>query len=489
MQGDPPRLDLPPLANKFAFGASSMPHALPVGGRDSAALNFALSYAHELAYPSKELKAGGEVGGFEDLKYRRRPGMAPSQTVPAPLYFRQAAAHHSPALLPSSPPRLPALLPSSPPRLSFSPRVSPARPPSISGANISAFALPPSRDGPSLPPSPVQTDSPKPRLQGRRSSWTPSTADLLMSPRIRALRAEDPNAIEEQTDQDEDPEAHQSSFARYLFAHASGTATPALDLDDADAADDERDDRGRVHKTPLPAPVPQRSVSADSVPVRTPSIGTARPTRFLFSRGGAQEPELAPLDDAATPIQFSKAPMRAIPGNLISATVSSTPSSVAPSPMPSPPASPPTLANRGRSATRRPASPSPHDLDGVLTLDPRGRSKLRGLGAVKRSLSPTRDASASASRGRQSDASHERGRRDSRSSARGAASDEREDARGRGRSSRREEEIEEAVEEESDDEQERGRGRGRTRSRSRSLIRRGRGHEIAISGPGYGHSP
>ncbi|KAL8278457.1 hypothetical protein RQP46_009147 [Phenoliferia psychrophenolica] len=278
--GEPPRLDLPAPATKFAFAAArSMPH-LPTGGRDGQALTFALSYAHELAYPTKELKSEPPQPALDlNLTYRRR-APAPSQTVPAPLYFRQAAAHHSPALLPSSPPRL-----------AFSPRVSPARPPSLSGVNISAFALPPSRDGPSLPASPVQTESPRPRTQVRRSSWTSSAAaDLLMSPRIRAIRAEDPSSIllEEQADNAAE-ETTQSSFARYLFAHATGATAPAPEDVDPEANNDE-DARGRSHKTPLAAPVPQRSVSADSLPIRTPSIGTARPKRFLFSRGESAAP-------------------------------------------------------------------------------------------------------------------------------------------------------------------------------------------------------
>lgn len=449
VQGEPPRLELPAPAGKFAYGVASSLPLMSAGARDAAALNFALAYAHDLAYPAKAL-----AGAFEDLKYRRKPGKAPSQIVPAPLYFRQAAAQHSPALLPSSPPRP-----------SFSPRISVARRPSISGVNISAFALPPSRTTTSRPTSPELEERPRPN-GARRASWNAPPGDLLLSPRIRALRTDGDAPIVEDPREGSETVTPQSAFAQYLFSHAS-TTTPTPREREIDASEAEGRERGRGWAQEIPqaggASLAQRSVSADSTPTRTPSsVGTARPPRFLFSRGAAANVD---PDDEVTPLVLSPVPVarpkpRLIPGDLIMATIS-TPTS----PAPSAPSSPPT-ANRGRSHTRRPPSPSPTDLDAAPLVDPRGRSKLRGLGAVKRSLSPVRDPSASASRGRHSDVSHERGRKESSSRARS----ERSETKGRGRPERREDD-EELVELAEDSEDE---GRGR-RERSRSVLRRGRG--------------
>ncbi|KAM0747537.1 hypothetical protein T439DRAFT_383166 [Meredithblackwellia eburnea MCA 4105] len=570
VSAEPPQLDLPAPAAKF-FAPTSLP-ILP-SAKDAAALSYALSYAHEMSYPGKELADDPETATAQqqatDLTYRRgRQTRAPSQTVPAPLYFRrQAAAHQSPALLPSSPPKTTAATTTV---LGFSPKVSPARPPSISSANVSAFALPPRRSSPTLPPFELSqpavpsttTNTTTTVPERRRASWTPST-DVLISPRIRALRHpideesaidEDDEVIDEvppshvhQFDNEEDVDDNEeqgghSAFAQYLFSHATtGTSTP----DTGAEADDESPrpspapresgtgaarSRGRapnavVGATPNSSStssflLSQRSLSADSTLRNKSAVGAGagRPTRFFFSRGRTDsnpttDVEVDPEDEpgsshhhqqrrrrrsnfaleptspssspssspprptttAATVENKSSSSRRLVlqPGRLIQATFSSTPSSVNPSPMPTPPSSPPT-SSRGRSTARRaivaPCSPAGSPTVEHPTPDPRGRSKLRGMGAVKRSMSPAgaRDPSKSMSRGRRSDVSHERGRSS------------------RGRSVRRE--SDEDIEEEEEEEvrgRERG-GRG-SRERSRSMLRRGRGREVAISGAGYGH--
>lgn len=471
---DPPRLDLPaPLSGTLRY---------PSG--------YALSYAHEhqLAFPAKELKSAlasfvPSPDAFEDLKYRRRPGTkATSQTVPAPLYFRQAAAQHSPALLPSSPP----------PRSHFSPRTSPNRPPSLS--NVSSFALPPpatENAGPSLPPSPALSpiDS-----TNRRSSWAPSSgattmarryskdaaADLLLSPRIHALRAAESTSsiVEDNCEQD----ANHSAFAHYLFSHLGESNE---DVDDTSVS---LGPRGRSSDHPPLSIEAKRSVSADSVlPIRTPSLGKARRGRFFFARGSAAGTDSNAedeLDDEVTPMQKPKKPVLE-PGHFIGATTDSPLSSAAPSTsalssLSSSPSSPP-IASRGRSSTRRPSDSFPSSPTEQPTPDPRGRSKLRGLGAVKRSQSPHREESETRSesgRGREpSQHSRERGK----TVVEGAIGE-----RSRTRGSRRRESREPLADVAEKDE-EWGRGRDRSRNRSTSLLRRGRGREMVISGAGYGH--
>lgn len=485
VEDDLPRLELPAAVTKVDYGASSLPNGvrLPLS-------SYAIAYAPELvSFPSKELRSSS-VGGttFEDLKYRRKPGL-PSQMVPAPLYFRQsaAAAHSSPALLPSSPPRQ-----------AFSPKVSPARPPSISSANVMAFALPPPvspSPSPSIYQHKHQNPAPssiwcgRPGCVGeksdsgnssRRASWNSTSssglvtrrpnhlesADLLMSPRIRALRSEaDAPSTADPVDEDStsSDELKHSAFACYLFSQLSNTASPPQ-------PDPSLVDWDSQNVPPNPS-VPNGNSGVALEPSCPSSASTVRaPVRTLFGRGPqVGSPPLAALDEVMV------ADTKLTPGRFIAATTDSSFSSVAPSPFPSPPASPPTVSNRGRSSTRD-AAPAVDSAESPL--DPRGRSKFRP--PPRRSLSPTRDESPA--RGRDSNASsHERGRQGSKSSARGERSETRgRESQTRGRSRR--EEV--RAEDDADGEEEEERGR---RGRSKSLLMRGRGREVAISGAAYGH--
>lgn len=405
---EPPRLDLPASATKFEYGGTS----LPVGFRFP--LSYSISYADKhVNHPMKELKSssvGGVVTGFEalDLKYRRKPGI-PTQVVPAPLYFRQSAA----AVHPLSP----MTGPSSPPRVSFSPRFSPAGPPTTSLALPSAFSLPPAvvSAPPSLPRSPRSPRCGRPgcsgtnasaisKLTGRRSSFniplpvkhdmSRRVVDLLMSPRIRALRGtEIPGIAEEPEEVTTAPaaDAH-SAFACYLFSHLT-TGEPS----------DEEIASGRRGRTVLPtgamAGDGSRSTSVDSMVHTRAGSTSARPraSRYIFGRAST---EILALPEEIEPMQLT-------PGRFIAATSESVTESAAVSPFHSPPASPPTVPNRGRSAARR-SSRSPDVL--ASSIDPRGRSHMRGAGAVERDLSPSRDSESSNSRGRSEAASRSRAR-------------------------------------------------------------------------------
>lgn len=458
---DPPQLDLPALATKFEYGGTS----LPVGFRFP--LSYSISYARDtVTYPAKELKSssvGGVTAGFEtlDLKYRRKPGM-PTQAVPAPLYFRQSAA----AVHPTSP----MTAPTSPPKPAFSPRFSPARPPTTSTSFGHPSAL-------SLGPSVVSDVPISPRVDAFGGKGSPATRhsslasqspivtlkadrrkpDLLMSPRIRALRgASEITAISEELEDIgvADASTH-SAFACYLFAH----------LTKAEPSDEEiaTGRRGRtVQVSGVSTSDGSRSASVDSMVGRTSSAPPIRPrtSRFIFGRGAPELP-------ATSEIELEIEPLALTPGRLISATIeSSTPSAPA-SPFHSAPVSPPTRArsNRGRSP------PCEDSLDRATELgarmDPRGRSNLRGVGAVERDLSPTRDSSESVSRGRAQSgaASRERGR-ESRSRVR----NDRDESQARPLGAP----VEETV------------SRGRA-GRSQSRLSRGRGREIVISGAAYGH--
>ncbi|KAI5476238.1 hypothetical protein MNV49_007938 [Pseudohyphozyma bogoriensis] len=350
---EPPALDLPASVHKLHhFGAASLPlGALPT------AINFALSYGQDYSRENEIKSASlGSTDGFEDLQFRRKPGK-PAHQVPAPLYFRHTASHNSPALTPSSP----ALS-------TLSPLFGVARPPSL--ANVSTFALPPSE----APPSAPAPDSAMP-AQNRRSSWAhPSqprrsnvmdSPDVLLSPRIRALRAADGDAgIIEETDASAAAPETESAFANYLFSHLDSSA-----VDEPIPQVDAHGPRGRQAAGPITSvEAMQRSVSADSVasqPPRAPSLGPGRPSRFLFSRGNAAS--------AASTQDENIAPL--IPGHLIGATSGSFSSSAAASPMSTSPSSPPT--GRGRSSTRQTATSS--SSFEPASVDPRGRSKLRGL--------------------------------------------------------------------------------------------------------------
>lgn len=481
MGPEPPTLALPSARKAAAFfGGHSLP-TLPSN-------NWAINYGH----PSDVQE---EKPRDTQLVYHRK---ANKPSIPAPLYYRERAAiiHSSPALAPSSPSARRVTPPTfwSPqltstkaiPELDLAPSVAPVpTPPIPSTTNCGR----PGCVG--IPSRPRIADVAHPKdSQNRRKSWTSAppgalkttssgdSSDVLMSPRIRALRASEGGlGLVEPLDDSEmggelegEDDGQHSAFACYLFSQLADKSAPADE-------DIEEMIRGRT-ATPAP-PADQRSMSVDAAALAsrnatsTPSHG--RPTRFLFSRGTPTTPagvENEPLlDQNATiraPTTSSRAPLTA--GHFISATTASGVSGA--SPFPSPPPSPPT-AGRGRSTART----------SDVADDPRGRSKLRGP-AIERSLSRPRE---SRSRGRQSSRGPggEREERDSRSSGRrestGRESRPRE-SRGRGRGGRRDEDVvvEEVVEEEEQD-------RGRGRARSRSLLRRGMGREVAISGAAYGH--
>lgn len=491
MGEEPPEFDLPALAAKFDYGGAS----LPIGLRFPPS-TFAMNYPHpnDVSYPAKELTSSYDPA---DLTYRRKPGM-PHQ-IPAPLYYRQTAALHSPSM-------------SSPPRAAFSPRFSPARLPSISSAAVSAFALPPAAKSPSFPSNQTfKLDGPdekvrRPSFRSRVGGPIPdvllsprmkaTSTDLLLSPRIRALRSEE-IVINEEPEEEEAAkesvvEKESSAFASYLFSQLAVT-TP-IDRDGV-AGDLHREGRSLM----LTGLEEKRSLSVDSVfPATRVSLTTTtptRPTRFLFARGSPttshERVESADKDSDVdfsppqSPSSLARHKLSLTPGGFMSATTDSASNSAGPSPFPSPPPSPPTMG-RGRSHTRHLSDSSDFHLDRAessgrpeATPDPRGRSKLRVLATVQRDLSPSRNDSNSGSRGRRTDLSREGLRLGSKSRARS----EREEApRGRGR---KEEIVRDASEDE--EEEEESRGRGRSRSRSRSLLRRGRGQEIAISSPAYGH--
>ncbi|KDE08006.1 hypothetical protein MVLG_01709 [Microbotryum lychnidis-dioicae p1A1 Lamole] len=518
---DPPRLDLgaPVTLAKFYGGQS-----LPIAMRYPTSKSWKASHVdYPAAGPHDVDPKASPQQPASDLHFRRR---ASKPQIPAPLFYRERAAHvrSSPALGPISPTK-PTF---------WSPQLAPT-------SDITSLALPPlsslAASSAALPPPVVRTkncgrpgcvgEMRRPRISAssksssrapsnsnnsRRSSasaalqstnaYDPaSSIDILMSPRIRALRAAEtghlaslddlspedstasqpapahPHPADEasgssSSDDDESSHTH-SAFACYLFSHLSEDKKRALNLardDHADDGDDEVDERvprGRSGAS-LPA-ASERGVSVDSAAIANKNL--ARPTRFLFSRGTPNPiPVEEELDHERT-IRSRQSTVRPKiePGHFISATTDSPGTSVMPSPFPSTPSSPPT-SGRGRSVTRRP-SHSETDLLGDLPTG-RGRSQLRGPGAVLRSLSPTaRGVSESSSRGRRSSSSRAR-----ESESRGRES------RGRGRSSRNvtDDEALELVDE--GDEDERGRGRGRDRSSSAFRFR-----EIIISGAAYGH--
>lgn len=423
-----------------------------------------------MTYPAKELKSAsaGLVSGFDtlDLKYRRKP----TPSVPAPLYFRQSAA----AVQPASPITGPLS-----PRPRFSPRFSPARVPttSTSFAVPSLLSLPPAvASAPSYlsdfdkcgRPGCAGSNPTSARIPGDHRAASPlapsavaaikhdlrrgPTSDLLMSPRIRALRGSSDivGIVEEEEDIPEiNDAATHSAFACYLFSHLT-TGEPS----------DEEIASGTRGRTVQQVGVPtdgSRSASVDSTFVGRGTSTVAaksRASRFVYGGRGAPE-KLVPTPEAES--------LTLTPGRFIAATDDSP----SPSPFGTSPSSPPTLSDRGRASARRNLPTEPSSL--ANSFDPRGRSKLRGPGAVERDLSPVRDSSESASRSRssQEDNSRERGRQPSRSRVR-----EEERCRPVGSA---------AIEEE-EEEEERGR-----QVRSRSRLRRGRGREVIISGAAYGH--
>ncbi|GAA5885414.1 hypothetical protein JCM6882_009613 [Rhodosporidiobolus microsporus] len=546
---DPPALDLPPPKHGFGYGQS-----LP-----NVAMRFpstwTINYQPDpLASP---LVAPTEVPLAKDISFRRKANR-PQSAVPSPLYFRQkaAAVHSSPAFGPTSP----------------AARLVPLHPHvDYSGAHvheddIAVLDLPGRQDTISAPPfvpTPAHCGRPgcvgvpaRPKIDtsvagvtstgGRRQSWqgnggfrglTPiegQTEDVLMSPRIRALRTGRSQAEENKapaSPQSSDADDAHSAFACYLFSHLSAEPAP---------------ERGRSASIDHGVPDVPRSLSVDAAMASRPAAaaavtasGTASPARpvrpirgMLGGRGPApqplhrSDPALQPLTPALpTDGESSASPassrgrsdrnhdrdatirppvdrrgrserMKLVPGHFISATTES-PSTSA-SPFPSPPPSPPT-AGRGRSSTRRLSnSASMMDDMAVASPDPRGRSKLRGLGAVKRSMSPSARKE-SLSRSPSPNRSRSRSRTQTRGNSRtsysrgrgGRDGPERASSPRRGRT--RERTVEEDVEAEADVEEEeeveeRGRGRMRgSRSRSRSLLARGRGREVVYSMAAYGH--
>lgn len=447
---EPPLLDLPALASKFDYGGTS----LPVGFRYPP--SYAISCNQEVSYPAKELKSSsaGVESGFNalDLKYRRRPNL-PTQTVPAPLYFRHAAA----AVNPLSPVTGPMS-----PRAVYSPHFSPARlpTPSTTFANPTALVLPPAvTSAPSgLPRSPryrplgatangehskshgflTQSSA----INSVRNELRKASAELLMSPRIRALRASTDIAgipeMEEDISEATAPPT-ESAFASYLFSHLT-TGEP----------NEEEIASGRRGRTVQQSGLPAEGLGSRSASVDSNFVGRSNSTsavvprprlnRFIFG-GRAQVDRLVPTREIEE--------LSLTPGRFITATQGSGTPSPSPSPFSSPPASPP-VADRGRLSNRR-ASETPVGSD-FSCGDSRGRSNRRGAGALERDLSPVRDPSESVSRGRAPGgaSSRERGRQGSRSQAR---------------------DISDAI-----------RPLGRT---IREVT--GRGCEIIISGPAYGH--
>ncbi|BGP22788.1 hypothetical protein JCM10295v2_001679 [Rhodotorula toruloides] len=533
---DPPSLDLPPPKHRFEYGAAQ---SLPAGMRYPA--TWTINYqADPLVSPMVVPTELAHVA--KDLSYRRKPGK-PQSAVPSPLYFRQkaAAVHSSPAFDPTSP--------NSNRVYGFPPATD------FSGAHvheddIATLALPDQHDPLAVPPflpTPAHCGRPgcigvpkRPRVEHqpkstRRLSGPASPAlrglapldtsdDVLLSPRIRALRSGHHSPMEQkessplaaestgETPSSTSADDDHSAFACYLFSHLSSAAPP------------ERE-RGRQASIDHQVPDMQRSLSVDALRAGRNTVSSSassaspappvRPRRgMLGGRGPAavnmrSEPVLpqqalsatTTLEDDSLPSSVSSsnefghdrdatvrpnvsrardsARMKLTPGHFISATTE-TPSGV--SPFPSPPNSPPT-AGRGRSLARRASDAA------ASSPDPRGRSKLRGVGALHRSKSPSaRKESRPTSRMTERSSSRERGRvngilREARSSR--GSSDASSTQRGRGRVAR--EEVEEVDE---DEEDERGRGRSQvrdSRSRSRSLLRRGRGREVVYSMAAYGH--
>ncbi|GAA5989212.1 hypothetical protein JCM10908_001210 [Rhodotorula pacifica] len=559
--GEPPALDLPPPKHGIEYGGQSLPHGLRFPS------TWTINYQPDLL--SSPLVQSNDVQQAKDLRYRRKPGK-PQSVVPSPLYFRQKAAarHGSPGFGATS------VFNPSMSGLPASTDVSGAH---IHEDDIASLDLPGQRHADSvshLLPKPAHCGRagcvgvPKrPKLEqqrssGRRVSGSMSPAlrglapldtsdDLLLSPRIRSLRLNhspsdprevSPLASPADGNASAPKEDEHSAFACYLFSHLSTEAPP-------------EEERGRTSMVNHAAPELLRSRSVDTVlaarhAVHTtansasPAPAASRPRGMMGGRNAAvnmrsepaietatrgrrrsPSPAAVPTADKDDTSLFTangaeldrdatvRAPnqrgrdrhrMQLTPGHFISAT-SETPSGV--SPFRSPPPSPPT-AGRGRSVTRRMS-----DAEPVASVDPRGRSKMRGAGAVQRSQSPSaRKNSLSPSRSR----SQSRSRSKTRSPSRGRVNglrDARTSRESSGTSGRRGRTRERAGDvspvaplangftraanavpaaNDSDEEEaggsygereERGRGRSRqvdSRSRSRSKYRRSNGREIVF---------
>ncbi|GAA5879338.1 hypothetical protein JCM1840_006957 [Sporobolomyces johnsonii] len=449
---DPPSLDLPPPKHKFDYGAQSLP---------SAGMRFPPTWSINYQPDPLSSPVVGPVDAAQikqkDLSYRRKPGK-PASTVPSPLYFRQKAhaVHSSPAINPTSPS-------TRSPFLGFD----------GSGAHIreddiTALTLPQRRESVSVPPSFVPPQShcgrpgcvgapkrpkidtvPAGNKSGRRQSWqsavtasqglkalTPldTSEDVLLSPRIRALRTgrsssdegstlstvKSPigaGALDGSSDSESSSDDAHSAFACYLFSHLADPAAAP-------------EPRGRTASVDQQLEEQKRSQSVDAVLAARSSTGVdstsspapptpGRPTRFLFSRGQAAvrsdpliepftpiEPEPAEKEqdpsaddeqtdedhtftipsnlggrnrDRDSTIRASGLPSslttrgrsKLTPGHFIAATTDSPSNSLGISPFPSPPPSPPT-AGRGRSQSTRRLSNAGFD-------DERGRGRYASV--------------------------------------------------------------------------------------------------------------
>ncbi|GEM09632.1 hypothetical protein Rt10032_c08g3649 [Rhodotorula toruloides] len=273
---DPPSLDLPPPKHRFEYGAAQ---SLPAGMRYPA--TWTINYqADPLVSPMVVPTELAHVA--KDLSYRRKPGK-PQSAVPSPLYFRQkaAAVHSSPAFDPTSP--------NSNRVYGFPPATD------FSGAHvheddIATLALPDQHDPLAVPPflpTPAHCGRPgcigvpkRPRVEHqpkstRRLSGPASPAlrglapldtsdDVLLSPRIRALRSGHHSPMEQkessplaaestgETPSSTSADDDHSAFACYLFSHLSSAAPP------------ERE-RGRQASIDHQVPDMQRSLSVDAL--------------------------------------------------------------------------------------------------------------------------------------------------------------------------------------------------------------------------------
>lgn len=329
-------------------------------------------------------KSVDAISTFEPFQYSRKH---PAQ-IPSPLYFRQRAAHASPALSAAV----------------TSPQVKSNKATTQASPMISAITLPPAK---AQAPHVNRPDVSSQRSTSmRKTSSQMDSPDLLLSPRIRALRSDSLSVKDEDGDNNSSKE---SAFASYLFAHLASDRTQQTTRDDRSL------DRGRRRATIGEGSLEdKRSTSADAVPTRTFSSG--RPPRFLFGRGASALPSPSPtaeVEDAFEDLSIAHHPR---PGQLIHATVPTESSS---SSWVSSPGAGGAAADdesvegegfaRGRPAAKRAVSnvsgPSVEFVE--PTPDPRGRSMLRGMGAVKRSMSPKAEQSRSRGRSRDS-TSHRR---------------------------------------------------------------------------------
>lgn len=518
---DPPQLDLPAPAHKIQYGGHSLPVTIRYAHNNS---NWTVNdtSANQRAHPQQQQHPHHVP--LEDLVYRRKPNK-PTQSIPAPLYYRERAAlvHSSPSLAPSSP----SARRVSPPSF-WSPQLQPTR-------EITSLALPPSKAASPEAPTPIAQSLKtthcgrpgcvgvpiprRPKLDAvptaifgsssRRASRSsapvgalkapPSlessgqsspatvTADVLLSPRIRALRSEDSGLAAvgmldledmhagtidegEAVPAESVDDGTHSAFACYLFSHL---ADKSAAVTASAPGEEESEGRGRDRiRTQRDCPTPldeKRSMSVDAAALAsrlTTHVAAmrGRPTRYLFSRGPSAQAASRDVDDAITEVEAeeepsldldatirgksekARRPKLLVPGHLIeSATTDSNSPGNSFVPSHSLATSPPT-ARRGRSAGRL-----PRRLSNSEGQRERGRSGSRS--------------------------------RSTRRSSRGQVVTAILDDATPLRPARDNEEDWVAV----DDDRGRSRSRGRSRGRSQSLLRQGRGREVVWSGAGYGH--